>query len=1122
MLLLPFFSQAQTSTVGDFVFKDDNHNGIQDIGESGISGVFVMLTTCDGDYVIHTTTDATGHYLFDGIAAGSYKMKFALLSEYTGYSPMNMGTDDAKDSDVIPGWSSFTACFDLNGVDDLSIDAGFLPQASIETEVTISCGMDMNVSAITTKEMTRAYFGDKQNNEVVVVNVEDFDKAGSVPTNHLVTYTADKVANTGKLYAVNRGSDAIDVIDGHSLELTKTIEMEHYPRSAESVNTTLGLVAVTGMNKPMVSIIDMNTDEVVATVGSNEVTYPVSHNNTGNHACGHPFWLDDHHFILPDRGNLKLYCYSIYNVNGAWETTLLSTNLTPSPVHQIIPRKGNYFGPSNIFYASAEGMTKEGANNVFPSVLKLKFTPNVGLEIVQAVALQKAGIPVEDMGGHHGDFHPSEKMIYIGSREGTLFVIDYENMQIHSTIQAGKGIGHVKMIASKNMAIAINHKDVFVTVIDIATHTKIADVQVSPSIEMVNQTTLQAHPKYFVKGDKFYSFASYDGNFYELDLTTLTVSRVLHLGGKPSQGAFVHLTMDAAPVTWVEPTASSTCAGNVTLTQISGPMNGTVIPQGEHIITYVAADACGNTDTCQFSITVDASAPSGPADIGDMVFSDNNGNGIYDDGELGVEGVFVMLMDCDGNYITHTNTDANGHYLFAQVNPGSYKLKFALLPGYQFSPTNMGADDAVDSDVLPGWTGQTACFDLSGVDKLGIDAGFIPNVAPSGEITMNCVDDYTYSLPAGQNAMITTWNPPTATTTCQAGEVTLAQNLGPLNGSLLTAGTYQIGYEATDPCGNVETCSFSVTIYGSQLASVSNRVWKDLNKNGLQDAGEPGLDGVFVMLTDCDENWLNNVFTDNDGHYQFNDLTPGYYKIKFALLPEYAFSPTNVGNDPEMDSDVLPGWLGYTACFNLASGEHRTDIDAGFIFGGVDAYANEDSRFVDLVLQQNQFTASLSWQNNSGDENAFFVVERGVDGHFEVIAQVEQPSNLTKLVSFDYLDTEPIIGKSTYRVRAITAKGDNLYSNEVDAEFGERVEVKVFPNPTTDYIMLDLISFKDKEARIIFTNEMGQIMKSIYLPKVDIEPMRVDLSFLTDGHYQVTIKDETGHNSTKTFVVTKK
>lgn len=407
-----------------------------------------------------------------------------------------------------------------------------------------SCQKDTKVTV--KKDITRAFFGDKKNNAVVAVDVEDFKIVASIPTGHEITYTADRIGSTGKVYAVNRGSDAIDVLDCESVDLTKTIHLAHYPRSSEAVNKDLGLVAVTGMNKPMVSIIDMNTDEVVATVGNPEVTYPVSYNKSGAHACGHPFWLDRHHFILPDRGNLQLSTYFIAKSNGIWQTQLLNTIDVPSPIHQIFPSKGNFQGDANLFYASAEGITQAGANNVYPSVLELKFTRHVGLEINRAVSFTSGSGAIEDMGLHHGDFHPFEKLIYVGSREGNIFVVNYETMSVQSIIEAGKGIGHVKMIKSKKLAVGINHSDVFVTIIDLETNTKIKDLAVSERTDLVGQTTIQAHPKYFVSkdGNKFYSFVTAEGVFYELDLNSLEVSRKLDVGGEPAQGSFVSLTVD--------------------------------------------------------------------------------------------------------------------------------------------------------------------------------------------------------------------------------------------------------------------------------------------------------------------------------------------------------------------------------------------------------------------------------------------------------------------------------------------------------------------------------------------------------------------------------------------------
>ena len=77
--------------VGDYVWYDTNHNGVQDVGETGVSGVTATLldssgqpaTHPDGSPVAAVETDSAGHYSFDYLAAGSYTVQFSGLP--TGY-----------------------------------------------------------------------------------------------------------------------------------------------------------------------------------------------------------------------------------------------------------------------------------------------------------------------------------------------------------------------------------------------------------------------------------------------------------------------------------------------------------------------------------------------------------------------------------------------------------------------------------------------------------------------------------------------------------------------------------------------------------------------------------------------------------------------------------------------------------------------------------------------------------------------------------------------------------------------------------------------------------------------------------------------------------------------------
>jgi hypothetical protein len=114
-----------------------------------------------------------------------------------------------------------------------------------------------------------------------------------------------------------------------------------------------------------------------------------------------------------------------------------------------------------------------------------------------------------------------------------------------------------------------------------------------------------------------------------------------------------------------------------------------------------------------------------PGSLGDLVWEDMDADGIQDSGELGVPGVTVELYQgcsASGAHLT-TTTDANGNYLFADLVPGDYTVKFILPSGWFRSPQNQGADPAKDSDADP-TTGVTACINISeGENDMTWDAG---------------------------------------------------------------------------------------------------------------------------------------------------------------------------------------------------------------------------------------------------------------------------------------------------------------------------------------------------------------------------------------------------------------
>ena len=118
---------------------------------------------------------------------------------------------------------------------------------------------------------------------------------------------------------------------------------------------------------------------------------------------------------------------------------------------------------------------------------------------------------------------------------------------------------------------------------------------------------------------------------------------------------------------------------------------------------------------------------------------------------------------------------------------------------------------------------------------------------------------------------------------------------------------------------------------------VGDRVWEDRDGDGLQDAGEPGVPGVRVVLLDGDGDPVAEDTTDGDGHYLFDSLPPGDYQVRFdlATLPTGArVTAPGQGTDRDIDSDGDPATGLTDRTGHMASGSERLDLDLGIWFPG--------------------------------------------------------------------------------------------------------------------------------------------------------------------------------------------
>ena len=170
---------------------------------------------------------------------------------------------------------------------------------------------------------------------------------------------------------------------------------------------------------------------------------------------------------------------------------------------------------------------------------------------------------------------------------------------------------------------------------------------------------------------------------------------------------------------------------------------------------------------------------------------------------------------------------------------------------------------------------------------------------------------------------------------------------GPLAGTKPTeayTGRYKTTADVTiaEATGSVIDVNFGFV----KPASVGDKVWMDVNRDGLQDADEPAMPGVTVTLTradgsavtDASGNPVAAVTTDANGQYKFENLLPGDYKVSFQAPAGYEATTSGAGDDRGTDSN------GTESAVSLAQGQDDMTVDYGLVGTGVIG----DQLFVDV------------------------------------------------------------------------------------------------------------------------------------------------------------------------------
>ncbi|MEZ5323648.1 MAG: SdrD B-like domain-containing protein [Verrucomicrobiales bacterium] len=414
-------------------------------------------------------------------------------------------------------------------------------------------------------------------------------------------------------------------------------------------------------------------------------------------------------------------------------------------------------------------------------------------------------------------------------------------------------------------------------------------------------------------------------------------------------------------------------------------LSNTIDPDGSAPVNQASVDlnALGGSTLAQdFGYTATGSANS----IAGTIWTDADANGVLDGSEAGdLSGVTVALIDASGTVIATATTDGSGNYAFAGLPDGTYTVVVTdvagVLEGSWHSDGTAGIDNNSQNDagyavtVSGGATNSTADF------------GYYNATAGLGDFVWvdadgNGIQGSETGVPDGTKVTLTIVYPNTdsvsVVTTTVDGAYSFANLLADEDYNTATGASgadpsYSISFEVpanhvATPTGQgtVDTDSNGTSVLVASLtqgetdnsydsgffptasyASVGNRVWNDLDGNGVYDSGtEAGIDDVTVQLFRSGDDPssatpVGTATTSGGGLYGFAGLLPGDY---FVFIPVAELTSgdlaglISIPGSPDPDTDTTDdddnGFLTSlgvrTYDITLTAGEVNANVDFGF------------------------------------------------------------------------------------------------------------------------------------------------------------------------------------------------
>ncbi len=857
------FGYAGTGSLGDRVWYDLDADGVQDAGELGMEGVEVQITAdVDGDgtdeYDTSVVTDANGNYTFDNLPAAEYTITVNPATLPGGA----MATYDFDSATIAPNGTSQYLLAEGENTD--LVDFGYTGDGSI---------------------------GDTVWNDLNGDGVHDIGEDGYAGVTLTLTGDLDGDGASDVTITTVTDADGNYLFDGLFLgDYTVTVDDTTLPLGT---NPTYDLDGTDTANSSAVTLdaLELNREDV-----------DFGYNSQGT--IGDTVWYDADADGIQNADEAGLANITV-TLNGPGGPVVVTTDANGNYLFDQLAAGDYIITLSDLPAGMNQTADPDGGNDDMASVSLAGGETNLDQDFGYTGAGSIGDTIWNDTDGDGTDNGGAEDGI-AGVTVTLTGDVDNDGVDDILTIATdSNGHYYFDNLPEGDYTIVVDESTLppgmNQTFDPEGAVDGSADVTLGGSEPMLVDTIDFGYQQTGTIGDTIWFDMNGDGvqNPGESGLTNVTVT----LGGP---GGTVVASTDSNGNYLFDNLA----AGDYTIT-----VSGLPVGMEQTVDPDATLDSESDLTLGEGEVNLDQDfAYTGTGSIGDTIWNDADGDRTDNSGsESGIAGVVVTLtgdLDNDGvaDDVLTTTTDADGHYSFDQLPEGDYTIvvdETTLPPGMNQTFDPEGAvDGSADVTLLAGddiesidfgyqqtsTIGDTVWYDMDadGVqdpDELGL---VNINITLTGDLDGDGVADDTLTTATDENGNYIFADLP-------VGEYTITVDPTSLPG----------GMEQTYDFDDLDTANTATLVIGANesnldvdfgytgTGTIGDTLWLDVDGDGHEDAGEPGLGGASVTLTgdldnDGDVDDTVTVVTDQNGHYSFPNLPAGDYTIEVdpATLPD--------------------------------------------------------------------------------------------------------------------------------------------------------------------------------------------------------------------------------------------